>query len=110
MVQGAFVLCRLFRKSEERIDAPKYDEVDHTGSSPATTRSSPDDTSSDIVQETGVSKEKQPEAIKRWLTDKADKMDDSFAGPVDSFCSNVRSEFEDNAIEQTPQVISQLLL
>ncbi|CAM8900027.1 unnamed protein product [Rhodiola kirilowii] len=99
--QGAFVLCRLFRKSDEKIDAPKYDEVDHTGSSPATTRSSPDDTSSDIVQEAGVLQEKQPEGIKRWLTDKADKMNDSFAGPVDSCCSNLNSDSEDHAVERT---------
>uniref|UniRef100_A0A7N1A0X6 NAC domain-containing protein n=1 Tax=Kalanchoe fedtschenkoi TaxID=63787 RepID=A0A7N1A0X6_KALFE len=97
--QGAFVLCRLFRKSDERNDVPKYDEVDHTGSSPATTRSSPDDTSSDIVQEAGAPETKQPEGIRRWLTDKADKMTDSFAGPVDSCCSNLASDSEDHAVE-----------
>uniref|UniRef100_A0A7N0UG73 NAC domain-containing protein n=1 Tax=Kalanchoe fedtschenkoi TaxID=63787 RepID=A0A7N0UG73_KALFE len=99
--QGAFVLCRLFKKSDETIDVPNYDEVDNTGSSPATTRSSPDDTSSDIVQEAGAPERKQPEGIKRWLTDKADKMTDSFAGPVDSCCSNLASDSEDHAVERT---------
>ncbi|KAK0587770.1 hypothetical protein LWI29_028672 [Acer saccharum] len=52
-LQGSFVLCRLFRKSDEKNDVVKYDEVDRT-SSPNTNRSSPDDTSSDLVQENSI--------------------------------------------------------
>ncbi|KAK3228221.1 hypothetical protein Dsin_008083 [Dipteronia sinensis] len=52
-LQGSFVLCRLFRKSDEKNDVVKYDEVDQT-SSPITNRSSPDDTSSDLVQENNI--------------------------------------------------------
>ncbi|XP_031274708.1 protein NTM1-like 9 isoform X2 [Pistacia vera] len=52
--QGAFVLCRLFRKSDEKNDVPKYDEVEQAGS-PVTNKSSPEDTSSDLVQETAIS-------------------------------------------------------
>ncbi|KAJ0048558.1 hypothetical protein Pint_14929 [Pistacia integerrima] len=51
---GAFVLCRLFRKSDEKNDVLKYDEVEQAGS-PVTTKSSPEDTSSDLVQETAIS-------------------------------------------------------
>ncbi|TXG50802.1 hypothetical protein EZV62_023326 [Acer yangbiense] len=51
--EGSFVLCRLFRKSDEKNDVVKYDEVDRT-SSPNTNRSSPDDTSSDLVQENNI--------------------------------------------------------
>ncbi|CAL1373737.1 unnamed protein product [Linum trigynum] len=53
--QSPFVLCRLFRKSEEKINVVKYDEVEQTGYSPTTTKSSPEDTSSDVVQETATS-------------------------------------------------------
>lgn len=49
--QEPYVLCRLFRKPEEKLEVPKYDEVEQTGSSPAATRSSADDTSSDQFQE-----------------------------------------------------------
>lgn len=53
-LQGAFVLCRLFRKSDEKSDIPKYEEGEQ-GGSPVTTKSSPEDTSSDLVQETAMS-------------------------------------------------------
>ncbi|KAF2290258.1 hypothetical protein GH714_005674 [Hevea brasiliensis] len=53
--QGAFVLCRLFRKPEEKTDIVKYDEVDQTGYSPTTSKSSPDDNTSDLVQESATS-------------------------------------------------------
>lgn len=71
-MQSPFVLSRLFRKPEEKAEIVKYDEVEHTGSSPTTTKSSPDDISSDLVQETPTSDMQvgnQSEGIKRWLTD-----------------------------------------
>ncbi|CAL1386639.1 unnamed protein product [Linum trigynum] len=40
--QTAYVLCRLFRK-EELINVGKYGDVEQTGYSPTTTKSSPDD-------------------------------------------------------------------
>ncbi|XVF51166.1 hypothetical protein PTKIN_Ptkin04bG0162400 [Pterospermum kingtungense] len=46
--QGAFVLCRLFHKPEEKNDAQKNDEDEQTGYSPTMTKSSPDDISSDL--------------------------------------------------------------
>ncbi|GMH29881.1 hypothetical protein Nepgr_031724 [Nepenthes gracilis] len=46
---GAFVLCQLFNKPEEKTAFLKYDEGDPIGLSPATTRSSPQDTSSELL-------------------------------------------------------------
>ncbi|XP_062145114.1 uncharacterized protein LOC133852384 isoform X2 [Alnus glutinosa] len=37
MLESPFVLCRLFRKQEEKADVSKYDEVENTGSSPTAT-------------------------------------------------------------------------
>jgi hypothetical protein len=53
--QSAFVLFRLFRKPEEKVDGSKYDEVEQIEFSPAMTKSSPNDTSSDLVQEAATS-------------------------------------------------------
>ncbi|XP_052171289.1 protein NTM1-like 9 [Diospyros lotus] len=51
--QGAFVLCRLFRKQDEKANHSKYDEVEQTGLSSSTSKSSPDDNmSSDALQGT----------------------------------------------------------
>ncbi|KAK1306854.1 NAC domain-containing protein 74 [Acorus calamus] len=41
--QGSFVLCRLFRKSDETISNPNGDEVDGSGMSPTPTKSSPEE-------------------------------------------------------------------
>lgn len=105
MVQGAFVLFRLFRKPDDRLDVSKYDEVEPTGLSPTMTKSSPEDTSSDLVQETAVSDTqagKQSEGIQRWLTDKSDNMTTNDASvPVDSACNSyLPSEVEDHAAEE----------
>ncbi|GLT51018.1 hypothetical protein SLA2020_244660 [Shorea laevis] len=110
--QGAFVLCRLFHKVDQKIDSVRYDEVDQTGDSPTTNKSSPDDTSSDLVQETATPElqpQKQSEGIKRWLTDKCD--DVSHNGHVigGSCCnshmtSDVEDHAEDNAIEGFPHL------
>ncbi|XP_039056690.1 NAC domain-containing protein 14-like [Hibiscus syriacus] len=50
--ETAFVLFRLFHKVEEKNDAVKYDELEQTGYSSAMIKSSPDDTSSDLMQDT----------------------------------------------------------
>ncbi|KAL6280751.1 hypothetical protein ACE6H2_017632 [Prunus campanulata] len=101
--QGAFVLCRLFHKPEEKADVLKYDEVEQTGLSPTTTKSSPDETSSDVVQETATSDmqgEKQSESIMRWWNDKSDNMSPDAQPPVpgDSFMA---SDVEDPGAEET---------
>lgn len=100
MVQAAFVLCRLFRKPEEKSDALKYDEVDQIGLSPTATKSSPDDTTSDLLQETATSDVQcdQPEGI----TDRLENMTPS-ARPLES-CSNsyMASDVEDHVTEETP--------
>ncbi|KDP25178.1 hypothetical protein JCGZ_20334 [Jatropha curcas] len=105
--QSAFVLFRLFRKPEEKTDTVKYDEVEQTGYSPTTSKSSPDDTSSDLVQETATSAVqvgKQSEGIAKWLIDEADNMTPSVAAPVDSSC-NSHSDVEDHAAEAIDMVV-----
>lgn len=49
-IQGDYVLCRLFHKTNDKIDNSNSDEVEPTGSSPSTGKSSPDVTS-DLFQE-----------------------------------------------------------
>lgn len=91
IIQGAYVLCRLFRKPEEKTDNCKFDEVEHTGFSPTTVKSSPDDTSSDLFQEQShqdMEVGKQPEGIKRLLTDKSDEMTSNSYVRVESCMSD----------------------
>ncbi|XP_050151836.1 NAC domain-containing protein 14-like [Malus sylvestris] len=99
--QGAFVLCRLFHKPEEKADVPKYDEVEQTGLSPTTTKSSPDE-SSDIIQETATSEiqgENQAEGIMRWLTDNSDNVTPDALPPLpDIFMA---SDVEDQGAVET---------
>ncbi|XVE64560.1 hypothetical protein DITRI_Ditri07aG0110100 [Diplodiscus trichospermus] len=91
--QGAFVLCRLFHKPEEKNDIVKYDEVEQTGYSPTLTKSSPDDTSSDLFQGT-VSSEMQAQ--------KPDNVMQNGQVTGDSSCnSHMTSDAEDNAAEGT---------
>ena len=108
LLQGAYVLCRLFWKPNERIDNPKYDEVEPTGLSPVTTKSSPDDTSSDLVQETEMSDTLTggaSENIERWLNDKADNNTPTASGPVESSCNGyIPSDVEDHVAEVEEQV------
>lgn len=100
-MQEPYVLCRLFHKPEEKPEVSKYDEVEQTGSSPTTTKSSPDDMSSDLFQEPSSvldgNVQKQPEGITRWLIDKTDKMTPNALIPVESCTSNV----EDHSAEET---------
>ncbi|KAG7956086.1 hypothetical protein I3843_11G106900 [Carya illinoinensis] len=102
--QAPFVLCRLFRKPEEKADIVKYDEVDNTGSSPTTTKSSPDDLSSDVVQETPMSDVQvgnQSEGIKRWLTDELDNITPNAHMPVDtSSISYMASDVEEDHVQE----------
>ncbi|XWS48704.1 hypothetical protein CRYUN_Cryun13aG0099200 [Craigia yunnanensis] len=91
--QGAFVLCKLFHKPEEKNDIVKYDEVEQTGYSPTMTKSSPDDTSSDLLQDT-VSYEMQAQ--------KPDNLMQNSQVTGDSSCnSHMTSDAEDHAAEET---------
>ncbi|KAK1430679.1 hypothetical protein QVD17_13604 [Tagetes erecta] len=63
--QAPYVLCRLFKKSEENIDVLKYDEAEPTSLSPTTNKSSPDNTSLHNVQTDGA---------ETWLNDTAHNM------------------------------------
>ncbi|XP_007039299.2 PREDICTED: protein NTM1-like 9 [Theobroma cacao] len=91
--QGAFVLCRLFHKLEEKNDTVKYEEVEQTGYSPTMTKSSRDDTSSDLLQDT-VSSDTQAQ--------KPDNVMQNGQVTGDSSCnSHMTSDAEDHATEET---------
>ncbi|KAJ4957255.1 hypothetical protein NE237_014038 [Protea cynaroides] len=100
--QGAFVLCRLFRKCDDSIENLNCDEIEPTGSSPTTTKSSPDDTPSTmaLVQatpESDMQVGKQPAGIERWLADECDTITSDALVPAESNCtSNMVSDVEDH--------------
>ncbi|KAJ0968585.1 hypothetical protein J5N97_025502 [Dioscorea zingiberensis] len=90
--QGGFVLCRLFRKPEERSPSSNVDEMKINGVSPSPPRSSPEETQLEVDASVqlatplnqklpvsdlqGITQplpiEKQSSGIERWLADKAD--------------------------------------
>ncbi|XWS38111.1 hypothetical protein CRYUN_Cryun19dG0102200 [Craigia yunnanensis] len=91
--QGAFVLCRLFHKPEEKNDIVKYDEVEQTGYSPTMKKSSHVDASSDLLQDT-VSSETQAQ--------KPDNLMQNGQVRGDISCnSHMTSDVEDNAAKET---------
>ncbi|XP_019094280.1 PREDICTED: NAC domain-containing protein 14-like [Camelina sativa] len=53
--QNPYVLCRLFHKPNDSCDTANCDEIENVNTTPTTTRCSPDDTSSEMVQETAAS-------------------------------------------------------
>lgn len=93
--QGAYVLCRLFRKPDEKAEVSVYDEAEAIGLSPTTNKSSPEDSSSDFLQESSILDE-QADGIRRWLTDKTDNLSANRM-PVES-CT---SDLEGNSAEET---------
>ncbi|KAA8526057.1 hypothetical protein F0562_007843 [Nyssa sinensis] len=100
--QGAFVLCRLFRKADEKADVLKYDEVDPTGLSPTTTKSSPDNTPSEPFQETSILDlhvRTQPEGFNTWLTEKSDNTTPNSLVPVVSCSSDAEDHSEGTTTE-----------
>ncbi|KAG8382586.1 hypothetical protein BUALT_Bualt05G0093000 [Buddleja alternifolia] len=79
--QGDYVLCRLFHKADEKLDNWKYDEVEPTGSSPFSNKSSPDDVSSDLLQE--------PAPLDmQILKEQEDYMNAAILAPVESSASH----------------------
>ncbi|BAF22948.1 NAC domain-containing protein 14 isoform X2 [Oryza sativa Japonica Group] len=88
--QGGYVLYRLFRKQEEKIERPSPDEVDRSGYSPTPSRSTPDnmepieDGNTPLNRESPESAlhespidlpaltEAQAAPITRWLADRTD--------------------------------------
>ncbi|XP_043712371.1 protein NTM1-like 9 [Telopea speciosissima] len=112
--QGVFVLYRLFRKPDDRIENSNCHEIEPAGLSPATTKSSPDDAPSTLAlvqatPESDMQVTKQPAGIERWLADKSDNISDALV-PAGSNCtSNVASDLEDHdqdvtAAEVDPQL------
>ncbi|XP_042489700.1 protein NTM1-like 9 [Macadamia integrifolia] len=108
--QAAFVLCRLFRKSDERVENSNCDEIEPSGSSP--TKSSPDEIQSSLAlvestPESDMQVGKQPAGIERWLDDKSDNVNS------DICTSNMASDFEDHDQDATttevdPQLVEDL--
>ncbi|XP_071919221.1 protein NTM1-like 9 [Coffea arabica] len=101
--QAAYVLCRLFHKPDEKADSSKYDEVEPSGSSPNTVKSSPDDASSDLFQERLILDMqvcKQPAGIERWLTDKSDDVTSNSLLHVESCTSDVEDHLIEAAITE----------
>lgn len=49
LLQNAFVLCRLFKKQDETIEAPNCDEAEIIIPSPTPAKSSPEDTESELA-------------------------------------------------------------
>lgn len=73
ILQGDYVICRLFHKADEKLEKSNDYEVEHTGSLPpcSTSKSTPDDVSSDVLQEPGMLDMqivKEPEDINEWRT------------------------------------------
>ncbi|XVF10261.1 hypothetical protein REPUB_Repub07fG0167200 [Reevesia pubescens] len=91
--QGAFVLCRLFHKPEEKNDIVKYDKVEQTGYSPTMTKFSLDYSSSDLLLDT-VSSETQAQ--------KPDNLMQNSQVTGDSSCNiHMTSDAEDHTAEET---------
>ncbi|KAF5729804.1 hypothetical protein HS088_TW20G00169 [Tripterygium wilfordii] len=103
--QSAFVIFRLFRKPEENIESQKYDEVENNGLSPTTSKSSPDDMTSDLVEEAETSamqEGKETEGAEKQF-DQLNNMAPNTLVPVQS-CSNshMTSDGEDHPTVATP--------
>lgn len=105
-LQSAYVLIRLFHKTEEKSAALKYDEVEQSGLSPTINKSSPDDTPSNLLQETATSYfqvGEQSDSIKGSLDDKTDNMTPSAHVPDESSCSSyIASDVENHVAGETP--------
>ncbi|CAL9217187.1 unnamed protein product [Arabidopsis halleri] len=71
--QNPYVLCRLFHKPSDSCDPANCEDIENVNSTPTTTRCSPDDTSSEMVQETatsGVHAVDRSDDTERCLSDK----------------------------------------
>ncbi|CAH2035083.1 unnamed protein product [Thlaspi arvense] len=71
--QNPYVLCRLFHKPSDSCDVANCDEIENVNSTPTTTRFSPDENSSEMVQETATSRvyaQNRPDDAERCPSDK----------------------------------------
>lgn len=72
--QNPYVLCRLFHKPSDSCDTANCEEIENVIPTPTTTRCSPDDTSSEMVQETATSRVhalNRSDDTERCLSDKS---------------------------------------
>ena len=93
----------MFKKPEERSSTVKYDEIEQNGYSPTAAKSSPDDASSDLVQEPATSDMNSGKQLEDTnMLSESDNMTSNAVVPIDS-CSNSRatSDFEDQVPEAT---------
>lgn len=108
LLQGDYVLCRLFHKADERLDNSKCIEVEHTGSVPSTDKSSPDDVSSDVFREPAMldmQMVKEPEDVKKGWKDQTDCLIPTILAPPESFASDgIDHSEEETAMEVTDEI------
>ncbi|KAJ0528060.1 hypothetical protein HanRHA438_Chr09g0427111 [Helianthus annuus] len=90
--KAAHVLCRLFKKSEENIDALKYDDAEPASLSPTAQKSSPDDASLHNVSTNGT---------KMWLTDTAHNLAHSSADSFENWVSDPLKSSEKEPVEKS---------
>ncbi|GJR58893.1 NTM1-like protein 9 [Tanacetum coccineum] len=84
--QAAYVLCRLFRKTEETNDASRYDEAEPTSFSPTPQKS--EDASLDLLEGPSI-QDAQTDETERWLTDTADNSTHNTIFPSEPMIFNV---------------------
>ncbi|KAM0036143.1 hypothetical protein Hdeb2414_s0014g00422801 [Helianthus debilis subsp. tardiflorus] len=85
------VLCHLFKKSEENIDALKYDDAEPASLSPTAQKSSPDDASLHNVSMDGT---------EMWLTDTAHNLAHSSADSFENQVSDPLKSSEKEPVEK----------
>ncbi|KAF5815851.1 putative transcription factor NAM family [Helianthus annuus] len=90
--QAAYVLCRLFKKSEDSIDALKYDDAEPASLSPTAQKSSPDDVSLHNVPTDGT---------EMWLTDTAHNLAHSAAVSFENRVSDPLKSSEKEPVEKS---------
>lgn len=108
--QGDYVLCRLFHKADERLDTSKYDEVENTGSSPLSDKSSPDDVSSDPSQEPAsldirMNNDPEVEDIKINLVDESDHVAGAVIIPGEN-CASDQVYYPEMKVQEPSAVAS----
>ncbi|KAI7743033.1 hypothetical protein M8C21_032698, partial [Ambrosia artemisiifolia] len=100
VVQTAYVLCRLFKKSDENIEASKYDDAEPSSLSPTTRKSSPDDASLHNVPTDGT---------EMWLTDTAHNLAHTSALSFENRVADPHKSSEKEPVEKGYQELGAYL-
>nr|XP_043628660.1 protein NTM1-like 9 [Erigeron canadensis] len=104
--QAPYVLCRLFRKSEENTDASKYDEAEPSSLSPTTHKSSPDDAS---LEYRPSLQDVKLDGSEMWVTDTADNLIHNPVFPYESRIFDLCGPTENEPAEKIIPDIGALL-